>query len=152
MGALEWNESLRIGVESIDNEHKRLIKIANAIIKISNDSGSKSQLIRALSYLREYTVVHFLNEEHYMESIHFPSLGEHRQEHARLKNVVKDYQATLYHSESLEGIDVLGFIRSWLLEHVLKTDMKIKLFAQESTVLNNDVAEKHSDVSEKQAK
>lgn len=152
MGVLEWNVSLSIGVESIDDEHKRLIKIANALIKISNGCGGKSQLIRALSYLREYTVVHFQNEEHYMDSIHFPDLVEHRQEHARLKSIVKDYQDTLYHAESLEGIDVLGFIRSWLLDHVLKTDMKIKAYVQGSTVLKDNVAEKPSGVSEKQAK
>jgi len=152
MGALEWNESLSVGVESIDNEHKRLIKIANAIIKISNDSGSKTQLTRALSYLREYTVIHFQNEEHYMQSIHFPGLGEHRQEHARLKNVVKDYQATLYHSESLEGIDVLGFIRSWLLDHVLKTDMKIKSFTLEHTVQNSEASPNKADETAHQGK
>jgi hemerythrin len=128
---------LGIGVESIDNEHKRLIKIANAIIKISNESRSKDQLIHAISYLREYTVVHFQNEEHYMESIHYPGLAEHRQEHAKLKLVVKDYQATLYHAESLDGIDVLSFIKSWLLEHVLGSDMRIKAYIKNTNEVND---------------
>lgn len=131
MKAIEWSDALSVGVGVIDGEHKRLIKIANAIVKISNETREPKKLINALHYLREYTVVHFQNEESFMQTIHYPGLFEHKKEHIRLKQSVKDYQAELFHAETLDGIDVLSFIRAWLLDHVLKTDMKIKEFLEQ---------------------
>ncbi|WP_051676889.1 bacteriohemerythrin [Maridesulfovibrio frigidus] len=93
MGKLEWVDSLSVGVKSIDDEHKRLIKIANSIIKISCDFSDRDKLTRAMSCLREYTVFHFSNEEAYMASISCPELTKHSAEHARLKRVVKEFPA-----------------------------------------------------------
>ena len=126
MGSIQWVDSLSIGVESIDDEHKKLIKIANAIVEIAKQPESKDRVIKAFSMIREYTVAHFDNEEKYMASIKYAELGAHRQEHADLKRKVKEYQTMLYHAEVISNDEVLSFMKSWLVEHVLGSDMKIK--------------------------
>ena len=133
MGKIEWAESLSVGVDSIDNEHKRLIKIANAVVKMARDSDDRQQLTRAMSYLREYTVTHFANEEEYMVSIGFDELAKHQREHAELKQKVKDFQSMLFHSDVVNHEEVLVFLKDWLVGHVLKSDMKIKDFMENSS-------------------
>ncbi|OEU69059.1 MAG: hypothetical protein BA863_00765 [Desulfovibrio sp. S3730MH75] len=131
MGKLEWIDSLSVGVESIDDEHKKLIKIANSIIKMSRDFSDTDQFTRAMSYLREYTVLHFSNEEAYMVSINYPDLTKHSAEHARLKRIVKEFQSKIYHKEEIESDEVLEFMKGWLVAHVLGSDMKIKEYIEE---------------------
>lgn len=126
MGSIQWVESLSLGVDSIDTEHKKLIKIANAIVEIAKQGDSRDRIIKAFSILREYTVAHFDNEEAYMHSIQYHELGAHRQEHAELKRRVKEYQAMLYHAENISDKEILSFLKGWLVEHVLGSDMKIK--------------------------
>lgn len=145
MSTIQWSDSLSVGVETIDSEHKRLIKIANAILKIARENPGTAKLVNALSYLREYTVVHFANEESFMESIKYQDLLVHCQEHAELKKRVKEYQSKLYHADAVSESEVLLFLKHWLVDHVLGCDMKIRMFISDTkTMESNKIEDKVS--------
>lgn len=127
MKPLEWNDSLSLGIDAIDDEHKRLLDFANTLIAAVK-SGEREKIKKCFHDLREYTVVHFQNEERYMEQIRYPDLSRHKLEHLDLKARVKHYQESLYHCAEIEPKDVQAFIKHWLIDHVIYMDMHIKLY------------------------
>lgn len=131
MGKLEWNESLAFGIESLDAQHKELIRIANVLLKSVRRQQSAFIVKNVLRRLREYTVFHFNAEEAFMEEIRYPARGEHAQLHAGLKQQVKEYQYRLYQQEVLSDTLVLTFLKKWLMSHIIEEDMKVAAFLRE---------------------
>lgn len=145
MGKIVWSDALSLGNETIDSEHKRLIKIANAIIRLAREDMGKKKIINAMQYLREYTVFHFQNEEKFMSQIQYPLSDAHSAEHAELKHQVKSYQYALFHSVVITGDELLDFMKKWLIDHILNSDLKIKEFQIEQARLSQMKKNKSSE-------
>lgn len=138
---IKWNNELSVGVERIDDEHKELIRIANALIKAVVRGKDKQALDRIVQKLREYTVFHFKNEEELMESIRYPERGEQAREHNRLKREVKDFQRQVYHKENVTPDAILEFVKDWLLKHILAYDRALARFIHEQAAKKEGVVE-----------
>lgn len=130
MKHIEWTEALSLGVEQLDNEHKQLIALSNDLID-SVKTNDREHVRSCFHALREYTVVHFQNEENYMAKIHYPDIEKHKLEHVNLKAEVKHYQESVYHRTDLVPADVVAFIKHWLIDHVIYLDMNIKIYAMQ---------------------
>jgi len=130
MTDIEWNASLSLGVDSLDLEHKQLIAYCNALVHAVRDKDEKA-VSTAFLALRTYSVTHFANEEEHMRQAHYPEMEKHKQLHAQLKQRVKIYQDTLYRKGDIKEEDVVLFVKHWLIEHVLRTDMKFRQFLEQ---------------------
>lgn len=128
MPNIVWSPQLAIGNDKIDNEHKQLIRIANAFLRALNGGRDKSEFTRLLHELREYTVLHFNNEEEFMRTINYPDLAEHMDRHAELKRKVKDFQRDLFHGQDMDVPRMRDMLKDWLLGHILECDLKLKTF------------------------
>ena len=124
-----FTEKYVIGVEQIDEEHKRLFEIigeANAVLHNDFLYDKFDQISNILGELVEYTKVHFADEEAYMESINYEGLEAQKRAHAmfveKIENInlddVDDNQ-----DEYLKGL--LNFLLDWLVNHILKVDKLI---------------------------
>jgi hemerythrin-like metal-binding protein len=131
MPKIEWSDSLSLGVERVDDQHKRMVKIANTFLESLRQRSEEAVIRGALRDLREYTVYHFHDEEDFMEHIGYPELEDHRREHEKLKGQVKDYQEKIYRRKNIDVEEVRDFLKDWLLGHILDTDMKIAKFLLE---------------------
>lgn len=80
MKAITWHPSLAIGVQQIDEQHQKLILIANAVIRLRRMEKSPALLKAAMHRLRDYTALHFSSEESYMARVGFPQLSSHQAE------------------------------------------------------------------------
>jgi hemerythrin-like metal-binding protein len=127
MSKIIWNSTLSLGIESIDNEHKRLIEISNNLVDLVRIGKIQESKI-LFHELREYTVTHFNNEETYMLRVKYPNLEKHKAEHSELKKSVKIFQDDLYRQQEIRAEEVYEFIKHWLIDHVLYSDMNIKKF------------------------
>jgi len=131
MRKLEWSDKLNLGIADIDDEHKKLLKIANALINASSRGRGKEVINDILGKLREYTVYHFYDEEKFMTSIDYPGLMEHAREHEWLKERVKEYRRALYKKLKVDPEKVRRFLKEWLIDHILGMDMKIAAYIRE---------------------
>jgi len=131
MPEIKWNDELSVGVEQIDNQHKELLRIANALINAVSLGRDKRILDNVIKKLREYTVHHFSSEEELMEKVHYGKRAEHMAEHNKLKRNVKDYQRLIYQHENLTPDVILEFLKDWLLSHILTFDRELARFIHE---------------------
>ncbi len=122
------------GIELVDSEHQRLFEIiadANRVIHAELMHDKYDEIVRILSELREYTEVHFGDEEEYMESINYPDLPKQKMAHTvfveKLAEIDLDSMDDNQQSYLEELID---FLLNWLSVHILSMDKKIGEFAE----------------------
>ena len=126
---IAWKEEYNTGVELIDEQHRKLLEIANrAHILLRDDfrMDKYDEIISILGELKEYTVYHFASEEAYMAEIQYSRLLSHKVEHndfIEKINGVDLEKIDRNHNQSL--LKILDFIVAWIDSHIIKKDKLI---------------------------
>ncbi len=126
---LEWDQKLSVGVENIDLQHRYFIDLINrlSIELAGQDKDYQAKLIDELS---GYTRQHFTAEENLMYKLGYPNLKEHCESHQNLLEKLHG-QIGLYLLGMLEGDEIIGYLSTWLLQHILKEDRQLGQFIAE---------------------
>jgi methyl-accepting chemotaxis protein len=124
-----WGKDLEFGIPAIDDEHKRLMDLANRVYAMVKTVDDPKALIAAFSELRSYASRHFADEEGFMSRIGYPDVAEHRHQHQifieRLDALAEDYRT----GSPIRGIDVIGLLGNWWQNHIKGSDGKVANFA-----------------------
>lgn len=138
---LAWSSDLYTGIDTIDEQHKRLVAIFNSIAT-ADAQCSDDETLRIQSLLRElldYTNYHFRAEAELMRA--WPIDASHRAKH--LKEHAK-FVAFLDRANALAAtnpIDVathlLAFLAQWILHHIVVVDTRM---ARDVMALQSGVA------------
>lgn len=126
-----FDDSFKTGIDLIDEEHKTLFDIIGKVhqtIQTELVHDKFDAIMDILNELREYTHVHFTDEENYMREIGYEGLPRQEILHQNfidklneldLDDVDDNQEAYLY--------DFLSFLQNWLVNHILKVDKLIPL-------------------------
>ncbi|MBQ6812433.1 MAG: bacteriohemerythrin [Agathobacter sp.] len=124
-----FTDEFKTGIAIVDDEHKKLFEIIGNIHKAINADllhDKFDAILDILDELKEYTQVHFADEENYMRQIAYDGLAYQEILHQNfidklneldLDDVDDNQEAYLY--------DFLGFLQNWLVNHILKVDKLI---------------------------
>ncbi len=131
---IAWDDDWLIGIDDIDNDHKKLVKMIQQLFGAIITSQGDEYVKKIFLELIDYTSYHFQREEGIFTEHHYPALEEHKQLHRELIQAVLDRSKTLIeHCESAETIDELfEFLKHWLVDHILEEDFKFKTYLQRS--------------------
>lgn len=125
---LIWGDSMRVGVEEIDQDHQTLIALLNKTTKPMVDEDEVNEV---LWDLLEYTRYHFRREEAIMEACGYDNIVGHKLIHKQLTDQVNDIieQWKREHDpEILRRLRVL--LRNWLVDHIMNVDITIAGFTK----------------------
>lgn len=125
MGFFNWQNSFAIEVDSIDNDHKKLVGLIDELYLAMSEGKAKSIIEEVVENLIDYTKVHFRREEFYMKSTGYENFDQHKQAHDAFIDQVAAFQQKLIAGKDNFSIEVLGFLREWLSQHILKVDKMI---------------------------
>lgn len=124
MPYIQWTAELETGIPLIDKDHKVLVSLLNQVHGAIGDREERAVLASVLDSLLEYTNYHFAREEKLQEVAGYEGLPAHHDRHGVLIQQVKEicnrYEED---SETVQGDEVLQFLKSWLVDHILKHDM-----------------------------
>jgi len=133
MGKMQWQDSLSVGIEPIDNQHKQWIEYYNNTVEAVASQKSQAQIMKTLGFLMDYTETHFSTEEKYMAGSGYAGLQEHQAKHnelrATLAGLVKDFEEEGVTPKLAEAVNT--FLGNWLLNHIREVDMKLGVHAKE---------------------
>lgn len=119
---IEWTGALSVGVPSIDAQHRQLVDLLNdldaAVAHGYTDEITRSMLDRLIRYANE----HFGYEEELFARTGYPDAVAHVTEHALFRQHVEELDKRARRGEFVLGIEVVRFLREWLLDHVQVTD------------------------------
>lgn len=123
MALIEWNSSYSVGVPSIDAQHSVLISLLNDLHEAMLTGTAQTRTGPLLRSLVFYAHDHFATEETMMRTAGYPALKEHREQHQVLARRVEHYALRHERGESALNLQLLTFLRDWLVTHILEEDM-----------------------------
>ena len=125
----EFLDDYITGIESIDDEHRRLFEIADETYHLSKEEfmvDKYDQVRHILSELKAYALEHFEHEEAYMESINYKKMFMQKVQHDQFREKVSNLDLDHLDENSDEMIsEILEFLTSWLINHILEHDKQI---------------------------
>ena len=125
----EMKEEYKIGVESIDEQHKKLFELADKAYMLLKDEYSLDKydkIVEIVEELKEYTIFHFKSEEEYMESINYKRLFTQKIEHEKFIKALDGIDLRhLDQNQDDSLVKMLNFLNEWLTEHILGNDKLI---------------------------
>lgn len=125
----EWDKRFNIGVDSIDNAHRKLFSIVRKLIHLSKDENNGQwACAEGIKYFKSYAIEHFTDEESYMQSIGYKGYRIHKRLHddmryKTLPALEKDLTESNYSQEAIHHF--LGICLGWLTAHILIEDRAI---------------------------
>lgn len=129
MAYMEWSSTFSIGVQTFDEEHKKLIGMINALHE-AIVAGSHAVILKKVENdLIEYAIVHFQHEEMFFQDYVYPGAQQHVAQHAKMKKKIFAYREQVARNPSMElCAEMLKALRDWLASHILTEDKKFGAF------------------------
>ena len=124
----KFTDDCLIGIEEIDNEHRRLFHMINEAIDLSKENMDVSTITKnLLPGLKDYAATHFAHEEAYMERIHDPELPIQKKEHEDFTKTVNGFSLDTSSPEATKKSfdELLTYLVRWLYRHILSSDIMI---------------------------
>jgi len=132
MSQITWDDSYSVNNDAIDAQHKQWIAIYNRLDQAML-TGSLADLAQVreeiLQAMMEYASYHFRQEEEYMKEIGYPDIVAHKRIHTDFDDRLYNYNRMIRNGELVLNSELIAIIKNWLLDHILKTDMKYRDFA-----------------------
>lgn len=131
---VEWRDEYSVGIESIDNDHKRLLNLINQLQTAAHYPTGGEFEQEAFEALVDYTKQHFNREEVLMETNGYPGFVAHKAEHvAMIKKVDAMLDEYKQHPQAaIEG--AVQFLKTWLIKHINGTDQGYSQFLRDKGV------------------
>ncbi|MBF0506832.1 MAG: bacteriohemerythrin [Nitrospirae bacterium] len=131
MGYIEWGIQFSVNVPELDEQHKKLFDMTNELSDAIEAKRGRESLEKTISDLLEYTKTHFDAEEGYLRKYGYPDYKNHCMQHNNLNQQTFALFLKYENGEDVSPEEVLNFLKSRLLLHILIVDMKYSLFLKE---------------------
>ncbi len=77
-----------------------------------------------LNGLADYVSIHFSAEENLMKTHGFPEYLQQKAKHADLTRQVMDFRSQFHSGKAVLTIEVMNFLKDWLMLHIKGMDKK----------------------------
>ncbi|MFT9076643.1 bacteriohemerythrin [Ethanoligenens sp.] len=125
-----WKDSLSVGIELIDSEHKELIRAVNELFDACMHGKGRAKISETVTFVEDYTVKHFGDEEKLQKEYKYPDYPAHHQLHQTFVNDLKSYKAQL--EKDGPTVQLVAkfntFVSTWLIKHISVEDKKIGVY------------------------
>jgi hemerythrin len=123
-----WSEIYSVKIGIVDMQHKNLVNILNELHEAMRAGQAKEKLGQILSNLIKYTHSHFATEEKLMQSHGYPEFSQHKTEHDHLTATAVNLQRKFQRNEIGMTVEVMEFLKAWLVKHIQGSDKKYAPF------------------------
>ncbi len=123
---IQWRESYRIGIDIIDEQHKKLFDLAEqaeAMLELSDYIDKYDEIVGIVDELRAYVKYHFGEEEKILFKIQYNKFFTHKVAHYDFIEYI--YELDLEEIDKDQNNKILELLRhlnEWLVKHVLVED------------------------------
>ena len=132
MNLMDWDpKKFDVLIPKMNDQHQKLISIMNKLYDRHKSKASKDELNKLFIELRDYTLLHFREEEAMFDSMQFPQAAQHKMIHkALLKDFTTHYEKFQKGAGEVEP-EFFDFLKLWLTSHIMHVDHKYGEFSQQ---------------------
>lgn len=125
---MTWKDSFAIGVPEIDKQHRELCDQVDKLFEACARGKAIDEVLALLSFLEDYTVRHFRDEEAFQLKINYPRYEEHKAKHsdfvAKVEKMKNEATANVVTIKTVTKLNQI--ICDWLDDHLRGTDSDLK--------------------------
>jgi len=118
-----WSEGYSVGINEIDNQHKKLIGLINKLYRVYLDKNT-DELSGIIDEIKDYTLYHFSTEEKYFRLNKYPAEKEHIALHEEFITEFNQLIIEFKKTPTVLILKITTFLQRWLTKHILKEDKK----------------------------
>ncbi len=128
MAFFNWETRYSVGIEKLDKEHKKLVKLLNDLYTALQEGRGRNALGDLLAELISYTQTHFASEEGLLKAYGYPDFEAHQAKHHRMKTKVQALHQDFTAGKIANPVEISTFLKDWLKKHIQGTDMRYSSF------------------------
>lgn len=122
MYLITWSSRYSIGIDEIDEHHRRLVSLLNTVYEDFIDEASCRERTNIFNDLADYTLYHFSAEETLMREHQYPDFETHKTRHDQFLQRLGEMQQSFDSGKRQLSFELLTFLNTWLLSHILDAD------------------------------
>lgn len=127
---IRWTTEFSVDVPELDKEHQFLFTALNDFYEGLRLGAPKENLSKLIDNLISYTQMHFAHEERILLLAGYSGLTNHKKEHQEFIERAIEFQKKFNDGKLLVSLEVTGFIKDWILNHILNEDTKYTPFVK----------------------
>ena len=124
MAFVDWSPLFSVGIERMDEDHRQLLAIINRFHDAHSTGQARAEILGVLRDLIRYADRHFQREEQLLEQYGFPDMLDHARIHTQLTEQIFQLHEKYAAGDVQISDEVMEFVKNWLLNHILNTDMR----------------------------
>ena len=132
MAKLEWTSALAVGIPLVDEQHKALIRHLNDLsVAIAKRQG-ETEVMATLTFLVDYTQMHFSTEEKHMAATSYAGLAEQKVQHEQFRHLLRTFHEDLEEEGVTKALadSINTLLMGWLTKHICFVDREFGGFLQ----------------------
>jgi hemerythrin-like metal-binding protein len=131
MVLVQWKDEFEIGIPAVDHEHRALIKVINLLGEQLDSRAGVVEISETLDEIRRLIAAHFVMEEHIMRDMGYDEYPQHKADHARLLEEIRNITLSVEHGGSIDRRLELGErISRWFSRHFETYDARLHSLSQ----------------------
>jgi hemerythrin len=125
MTLIKWRDEFKLGIASVDEEHKEMIDLINETYNCHQDHKSRVTVLDFLGEIYARISSHFALEEKLMKEQGYDEYLEHKQDHEDLLDEICEFMDD-YDREKPFDEEALGnFLENWFVAHFKSKDSRL---------------------------
>ncbi len=136
MAKFVWTDQLNVGIEVIDQQHRRIVEYINQLDDARSNGYSREEIGYLINDLVDYTISHFGFEESLQEEANYPFLKSHKKVHELFTKRVSEYQTKFTQGEDVSKA-LNSLLVTWLFNHIKRDDVdyveSVKVYLRRQT-------------------
>jgi hemerythrin-like metal-binding protein len=124
MTLLTWQANFRIGIEEVDHEHQGLIELINSLHMALGEERSGERVEAFLGEIFADISAHFALEEKVMRDRRYDALAEHKADHERLLDDLRDLMDAQADGAVLDDQHFAARLAAWFSGHFQTHDAR----------------------------
>lgn len=122
---VEWDESLSVGIDTIDEHHRYLFDLINDLYEVVSNKRGAREVARLVKATDAYAKVHFRAEEKMMQHYGYEGIHLQERQHHEFEAKIREFYEELHDNPLVAQFDVLSYLRDWLIHHIRVEDTKL---------------------------
>jgi hemerythrin len=129
MNTFVWDERYIVGIEDIDEQHKRIVQLIDDLYSAMSEGKGADSLKHALQAIDYLSQLHFRTEMRYMVGCKYPGSAHHVHQHEQfvtdMDGFLRKVTEQTYEENMLMTVRVAAYLYHWLTMHIQTEDQAL---------------------------
>ncbi len=134
MEILKWREAYETGVEQMDTQHKKLIKLVNQLYAMLRQKAELDELDAILQEMSDYAEQHLRDEEALLHKHGYPDFNRQKESHQEYYDTMDELFAEMEVDKYEAAQKIYRFLRKWWIDHIVGEDKEYGEYLREKGV------------------